>query len=58
MFMRVVNRKSVNKLDFTWKQSFLMLDELVVSLRDLELLLVDLFLRFEKNFVFEVLGQP
>jgi hypothetical protein len=25
MFMCVVNRKSVNKLDLTWKQSFLIL---------------------------------
>ena len=25
MFMRVVNLKSVNKLDLTWKQSFLIL---------------------------------
>jgi len=25
MFMCVVNLKSVNKLDFTWKQSFLIL---------------------------------
>jgi hypothetical protein len=25
MFMCVVNMKSVNKMDFTWKQSFLIL---------------------------------
>jgi hypothetical protein len=34
-----------------------LLDELVVSLRDFEMLLVDWVLHFEADFVLEVLGQ-
>ncbi len=38
MFMCVVNLKSVNKLDLTWKQSFLILSIMTLSVMTLSIM--------------------